>query len=468
MSQAPSSSDSSSQRPSIVIDGAPTPSASDPAMASAANPSTADADPQSAIEKPNIDAPSIAAPIVDPPQKEFRVRFASRVDRLPPYMFGRINNLLYQKRRAGDDVIDLGMGNPSDPPDPMVIEKLASAAADTGNHGYSKSNGITNLRRELASKYYRKYGVRVDPETEVIACLGSKEGFSHMCLALMGPGDTAMIPSPYFPVHMYGVILASGNVVALDVADSEAFLRDVDATCRRMSPMPKLLIVNYPHNPSSAVIEPEFFVEVVRLAKRYGFMVIHDFAYADVAFDGYVPPSFLSAPGAKDVGVEFTTMSKGYNMAGWRVGFCAGNAEMVRGLGTIKGYYDYGMFQAIQIAAIVALRETESAIEKQCEIYGRRRDALVSGLRRLQWEVESPKAGMFVWAPVPERYRDAMSTMDFAMHLLEHGNVAVSPGSGFGTAGEGYLRMSLVENEQRLRQAVRQIGKCLSDGFPNP
>lgn len=353
------------------------------------------------------------------------------------------------------------MGNPSDPPDPAVIEKLTDAATDPNNHGYSKSNGITNLRRELASKYYRKYGVNLDPDSEVIACLGSKEGFSHMCLALMGPGDTAMIPSPYFPVHMYGVILASGNVVSLDVADPDQFLRDVDYTCVHMAPAPKLLIVNYPHNPSSAVVGPEFFVEVVRLAKKHGFMVIHDFAYADVAFDGYTPPSFLSAPGAKDVGVEFTTMSKGYNMAGWRVGFCAGNAEMVRGLGTIKGYYDYGMFQAIQIAAIVALRETESTVEKQSLIYQGRRDVLVSGLQRLGWEVQSPKAGMFVWAAVPQRYRSKMSTMDFAMHLLEHGNVAVSPGSGFGTAGEGYLRMSLVENEQRLRQAVRQIDRGL-------
>ncbi|KAA5546325.1 aminotransferase class I/II-fold pyridoxal phosphate-dependent enzyme [Roseiconus nitratireducens] len=413
------------------------------------------------VDTVDFDAPAISPPTTDPVPKPFEVKFAARVDRLPPYMFGRINNSLYQKRRAGDDVIDLGMGNPSDPPDPIVIQKLHDAAADPGNHGYSKSNGIANLRREVASKYYRKYGVRLDPETEIIACLGSKEGFSHMCLALMGPGDTAIIPSPYFPVHMYGVILASGNVVSLDVADPDKFLRNVAYTCENLTPVPKVLIVNYPHNPSSAVIEPDFFVEVVRLAKKYGFLVIHDFAYADVAFDGYVPPSFLAAPGAKDVGVEFTTMSKGYNMAGWRVGFCAGNADMVRGLGTIKGYYDYGMFQAIQIAAIVALRETEATVEKQSEIYQGRRDVLVSGLRRLGWNVQPPKAGMFVWAEVPEPWRSSMSTMDFAMKLLEEGNVAVSPGSGFGAAGEGYLRMSLVENEHRLRQAVRQIGKCL-------
>ncbi len=413
-------------------------------------------------DTPNIDAPAIQPLTTDPSPAPFEVRFASRVDRLPPYMFGRINNLLYQKRRGGDDVIDLGMGNPSDPPDPIVVQKLIDAAKDETNHGYSKSNGIANLRREVASKYSRKYGVTLDKETEIISCLGSKEGFSHMCLALMGPGDTAMIPSPYFPIHMYSVILASGNVVALDVADPNKFLSNVAYTCENMMPVPKVLIVNYPHNPSSATIEPDFFIEVVRLAKKYGFMVIHDFAYADVAYDGYLPPSFLSAPGAKDVGVEFTTMSKGYNMAGWRVGFCAGNSEMIRGLGTIKGYYDYGMFQAIQIAAIVALRETEASVEKQSLIYQGRRDVLVSGLRRLGWEVTLPKAGMFAWAQVPEPWRSQMSTMDFAMKLLEEGNVAVSPGSGFGTAGEGYVRMSLVENEQRLRQAVRHIGKCLN------
>jgi len=413
-------------------------------------------------EQFNLDGPAIDAPIEDPTPQPFEVRFASRVDRLPPYMFGRINNALYQKRRAGSDVIDLGMGNPSDPPQDVVVKKLIDAASDEDNHGYSKSNGIVNLRREVANKYSRKYGVKLDHETEIIACLGSKEGFSHMCLAMMGPGDTAIIPSPYFPIHMYSVILASGNVVALDVSDPEKFLSNVAYTCENLTPRPKMLIINYPHNPSSATIEPDFFVEVVRLAKKYGFLVIHDFAYADVAFDGYLPPSFLSARGAKDVGVEFTTMSKGYNMAGWRVGFCAGNAEMIRGLGTIKGYYDYGMFQAIQIAAIVALRETEAAVQAQSLIYAGRRDALVSGLRRLGWNVTPPRAGMFVWAQVPEPWRSSMSTMDFAMKLLEEGDVAVSPGSGFGPAGEGYLRLALVENEQRLRQAVRHIGKCLN------
>jgi alanine-synthesizing transaminase len=396
-------------------------------------------------------------------QNPFNVQLASRVMRLPPYMFGRINNSLYQMRRAGDDVIDLGMGNPSDPPADVVIEKLTEAAKNPTIHGYSKSNGIANLRREVASKYWHRYGVRLDPENEVMVCLGSKEGFSHMCLALMGPGDTAITPAPYFPVHMYAVALASGNVIALEVNDSENFLRNIAYTCETLYPKPKLLILNYPHNPSTVTVEAEFFEEVVKLAKRYGFMVISDFAYADVAFDGYRPPSFLAAKGAIDVGVEFTTMSKGYNMAGWRVGFCAGNPEMVRGLGVIKGYYDYGMFQAIQVAAIVALRDTEEAVESQSVIYQGRRDVLVDGLRRLGWEVESPKAGMFLWAKIPEPWRSKVSTMDFAMKLLEEGHVAVSPGSGFGAAGEGFVRMSLVENEKRLKQAVRQIARCLGE-----
>ena len=391
----------------------------------------------------------------------FEIPIAQRVKRLPPYMFGRINNTLHQKRRAGNDVIDLGMGNPSDPPEDEVIAKLQESAQDPKNHGYSKSNGIVNLRREVAGKYLKKYGVRLDPDEQVITCLGSKEGFSHMCLALMGPGDTAIVPSPYFPVHMYAVALASGNVITLEVGDHDKFLKNIAYTCEKLMPKPKLLIICYPHNPSTATIEPEFYVEIVKLAKKYGFMVISDFAYADVAFDGYKPPSFLSAPGALDVGVEFTTMSKGYNMAGWRVGFCAGNAKMIEALATIKGYYDYGMFQAVQIAAIVAMRDGDAAVEAQSKIYESRRDVLVEGLTRLGWDVPVPKAGMFLWTPIPEPWRSRMSTMDFAMMLLEKGDVAVSPGSGFGESGEGFLRMSLVENENRLRQAVRQISRCL-------
>ncbi|NIP86108.1 MAG: aminotransferase class I/II-fold pyridoxal phosphate-dependent enzyme [Planctomycetales bacterium] len=392
----------------------------------------------------------------------FGVDVATRVRRLPPYLFGKINALLREKRRAGDDVIDLGMGNPSDPPEDLVIEKLAEAARDPRNHGYSQAQGIDNLRREVASKYLKTHGVRLDPDQEIIVCIGSKEGFSHMCLALMGPGDTAIVPAPYFPVHTYAVMLASANAISLDVADSEKFLSNIAYTCEHLYPRPKLLILNYPHNPTTVTVEPEFYVEVVRLARRYGFNVISDFAYADVAFDGYRPPSFLAADGAREVGVEFTTMSKGYNMAGWRVGFCAGNADMIRALGTIKAYYDYGLFTPIQIAAIVALRHTEAAVESQSSTYQRRRDTLCGGLQRLGWQVDPPRAGMFVWTQMPQPWFGQMDSIRFATMLLQEANVAVSPGAGFGPAGEGFLRLSLVENENRLRQAVRQIGRCLA------
>ncbi|MHC4406720.1 MAG: aminotransferase class I/II-fold pyridoxal phosphate-dependent enzyme, partial [Planctomycetota bacterium] len=282
-----------------------------------------------------------AAPVDQ--NRTFSIQVAERVKRLPPYLFARINKLMYEKRRAGDDVIDLGMGNPSDPPQDLVVDKLAEAARDPKNHGYTESLGLLNLRREVAGKYLKQYGVRLDPERELIVCLGSKDGFSHMCLALMGPGDTAIVPAPSYPAHLFAVALASGNEILLEVSDSEKLLSNVAYTCQHLYPRPKLLIVNFPHNPTTATVEPEFYVEVVKLAKRYGFMVVSDLAYADVCFDGYKAPSFLAASGAIDVGVELTTMSKGYNMAGWRVGFCAGNAEMIRALATIKSYYDYGM-----------------------------------------------------------------------------------------------------------------------------
>ena len=340
-----------------------------------------------------------AEPIIQ--DRPFTIEVAERVRRLPPYLFAEINKLMYEKRRAGDDVIDLGMGNPTDPPQDLVIEKLAEAARDPKNHGYAPAQGIISLRREVAAKYLKQYGVRLDPVTEVIACLGSKEGFSHLCLALVGPGDTAIVPAPSYPAHLYAVAMAAANAILLEVADSEKLLSNIDYTCRHLMPRPKLVIVNFPHNPTTAVVEPEFYVEVVKLAKRYAFMVVSDLAYADVTFDGYKAPSFLAAPGAIEVGVELTTMSKGYNMAGWRVGFAAGNAEMLRALSTIKGYYDYGMFRPIQIAAILALRHTHAAVTAQAKVYQRRRDALCKGLDRIGWPVERPKAGMFVWAKMP-------------------------------------------------------------------
>jgi alanine-synthesizing transaminase len=394
-------------------------------------------------------------------QSPFRIDVADRVKRLPPYLFGKINALKYQKRRAGVDVIDLGMGNPTDVPDPIVIDKMCEAVKDTRNHRYSVSNGLYNLRREAALRYERRHGVQLDPETEVLAGLGSKEVFSHMCLALLGPGDTAVVPAPSFPIHIYAVALASGNVISVECTQPDVFLSKVAGVAEHLYPRPKVVILNFPHNPTTTVVDREFFVDIVALAKRFGFMVIHDFAYGDVCFDGYKAPSFLSVPGAKDVGVETTTMSKGYNMAGWRLGFCAGNAEMIRALATIKGYYDYGIFQPIQIAGILALRHCEDLVERQAAEYQQRRDVLVEGLRRIGWEVERPLASMFVWARYPQEWRERIGSIDFAMKLLEEAEVAVSPGRGFGEAGEGYLRLALVENEHRLRQAVRQIGRCL-------
>ncbi|WP_437201435.1 aminotransferase class I/II-fold pyridoxal phosphate-dependent enzyme [Planctomicrobium sp. SH664] len=395
-------------------------------------------------------------PFADNP---FLVPVAERMKRLPPYLFGKINKLKYEKRVAGIDVIDLGMGNPTDPPDPLIQEKLADALNDPKNHRYSVSNGIGNLRREVSKRYASRYGAKINPDDEVIACIGSKEGFSHMCLALMGPGDTAIVPSPTFPIHMYSVILASGNVIALDVRQPDVFLQNIAYTCEHLYPKPKVVVVNFPHNPSSTVVDAGFYVDLVKLAKKYGFLVISDFAYADICYEGYTAPSFLATPGALDVGVELTSMSKSYSMAGWRIGFCCGNREMIRALATIKGYYDYGIFQAIQIAAIVAMRHCDDSITAMCQEYEGRRDVLCDGLERLGWEVERPKAGMFVWAKIPEAWAH-LGSIEFSMKLLEEGGVAVSPGRGFGKDGEGYLRLAIVENSQRLRQAVREIGRC--------
>jgi len=386
---------------------------------------------------------------------------APRVRNLPPYLFGRINELKYRKRRDGIDVIDLGMGNPTDPPEEWVIEKLCEAARDSRNHRYSAATGIYNLRREVAKRYETRFGVHLDADQEIVATIGSKEGFSHMCLALLGPGDTALVPAPTFPIHIHAIALAAANVISLDVREPAAFLSNIVQVCESLFPRPKILVINYPHNPTATVVDAPFFEEIVALAKKYRFFVIHDFAYGDLGFDGYQPPSFLSVKGAKSVGCEFTTMSKGYNMAGWRVGFAAGNRDMLGALKAIKGYYDYGIFQAVQVAAIVALRHGEAGRIAQVAEYQTRRDALVRGLKRLGWDLETPRAGMFAWTAIPEPWRSRAGSIDFAMKLLEEANVVVSPGRGFGESGEGFLRLALVENSQRLRQAVRQIDRCL-------
>jgi alanine-synthesizing transaminase len=316
---------------------------------------------------------------------------------------------------------------------------------------------VYNLRREMAIKYEEKWGVRLDPEQEIVATIGSKEGFSHACLALLGPGDTAVVADPAFPIHVYSVALAGGNVISVPLGCDQAFLDRIAYVCEHLYPRPKVMILNYPHNPTAMTVEPGFFEEVVNLARRFGVIVIHDFAYGETCFDGYEAPSFLSVKGAKEVGVEFTTLSKQYNMAGWRVGFCAGNRHIVNALATIKGYYDYGIFQAIQIASIIAIRHGAKHAKQQAQKYAERRDVVCEWLEKIGWEVDKPRASMFVWTRVADEHLRGMSTLDYTMDLMEKAEVAVAPGRAFGENGEGYLRIALVENEQRLRQAMRQI-----------
>lgn len=388
------------------------------------------------------------------------IRLAERMALLPPYLFGKINNRRDELRKAGIDVIDMAMGNPTDPTPAPIVDKLCEVVQDPRNHRYSVSGGIYNLRREVAKYYAEQWDVQLEPDSEVIATIGSKEGFSHLCLALIGDGDTALIPAPSFPIHSHAVVLAGGNYVGINVLDDERFLSQVDTACRTLNPRPKVLFLNYPHNPSAHTVEQAFFDEIVALANRHELIVVHDFAYGKVCFDDYRAPSFLASRGAKKIGVEFTTMSKTFNMAGWRIGFCAGNPKIIAALGAIKGYYDYGIFQAIQIAAIIAMRHCGDEARRQAAHYQRRRDVVVDGLARIGWpDVPSPRAGMFVWAPIPAEFATDGS-MAFADRLLEDAAITVSPGAGFGPEGEGFVRMALVENRQRLQQAVRQIGRA--------
>ncbi len=392
----------------------------------------------------------------------FNIEVSTRIARLPPYLFGRINKMKYEKRVAGIDIIDLGMGNPTDPTPESVVAKLAEAARDPRNHRYSVSNGLAALRREVAKKYEKRHGVTLDPETEVIATIGSKEGFSHLCLALLGPGDTAIVPDPAFPIHLYAVAMAGANVIRVPLGNDAAFLDRIERVIEGLYPTPKLLILNYPHNPTSMTVDPGFWERAIEMCRRRGIMIISDFAYGDVCFDGYHAPSFLSAPGAKDLGVEFTTMSKGYNMAGWRCGFCCGNSEMVKALATIKGYYDYGMFAPIQIASIIALREHGDFPEEQAKIYEHRRDVVCAGLDKLGWTYEKPRASMFVWAKINPDHLKGEGTIEFCLRMMDEAEVALSPGRAFGEAGEGYVRIALVENDQRLKQAMRNLDRALN------
>ncbi|MBN2371048.1 MAG: aminotransferase class I/II-fold pyridoxal phosphate-dependent enzyme [Vicinamibacteria bacterium] len=395
-----------------------------------------------------------------------KIQVANRIERLPPYMLGKLKQLIYERRRAGADVIDLNMGNPSDPPPPAVVDKLRDAVLDARNSRYSVSAGVYNLRREVAFKYRRRWGVELDPGAEVIATIGSKEGFSHLCLALLGPGDTAVVGDPAFQIHNYAIVLAGANVLSVPLGNDQAFLDRIDRVLDTITPKPKLVVLNYPHNPTAITVEASFFDSVVRLADRHQVMIVHDFAYGETCFDGYKAPSFLQVDGAKEHGVEFTTLSKPYNMAGWRVGFCCGNLDMIKALATIKGYYDYGIFQSVQIASIIAMRDSDDHVLEQALIYQKRRDVLVAGLRKLGWDVVSPLATMFVWARIKEEHlaHHDMSSVNLCMAMVDEAEVAMTPGAAFGEGGEGFVRIALVENEQRIRQAVRQLDRVLNRG----
>ncbi len=383
-----------------------------------------------------------------------------RIQKLPPYVFAVINEMRAKARAAQIDVIDLGMGNPDGATPRVIVNKLVEAARNARNHRYSQSRGIPKLREAIAKRYLTNYGVDLDPDQEAIVAIGAKDALAHLLFATVGPGDAVVSPNPAYPIHQYGVIMAEGHACMLPMPDANTFLNRLEDLYRNSSQKPKLLLISFPHNPTTTCVDLDFFREVVRLAREHGTMIIHDFAYADLGFDGYQPPSILQVEGAKEVAVEIFSMSKSYNMAGWRVGFCLGNRKMIAALARIKSYLDYGVFQPIQIASIIALRECEEDTRRICAVYQKRRDVLVTGLKRAGWPVEKPRGSMFLWAPIPERFRGAGS-LEFSKLLLEKAQVAVSPGIGFGPLGEGFVRFALVENDQRIRQATRAIGAFL-------
>ncbi|MBI5056647.1 MAG: aminotransferase class I/II-fold pyridoxal phosphate-dependent enzyme [Nitrospirae bacterium] len=384
-----------------------------------------------------------------------------RIKRLPPYVFAIVNQLKMEARRKGEDIIDLGMGNPDMPTPQHIVEKLVEAAQNPKNHRYSASKGITQLRLAICEWYKRRFDVDLDHETEAVVTIGSKEGLSHLAYAMIEPGDLILTPAPAYPIHPYSFILAGGDVRSIPIGKDTDFFKSMEDAFRTAWPRPKALLINFPHNPTTACTDIEFFQRVVDFAKENNIIVIHDFAYADLAFDGYKPPSFLQAKGAKDVGVEFFSLTKSYSMAGWRVGFCVGNKEIVGALTKIKSYLDYGMFQPIQIASIIALRGPQDCVGQIAKTYESRRNVLIQGLNSAGWIVEPPKATMFVWADIPEPFRK-MDSLEFSKHLIKEAGVAVSPGIGFGPAGEGFVRFALVENEHRIKQAARGIKKALN------
>jgi alanine-synthesizing transaminase len=389
-----------------------------------------------------------------------------RIDRLPPYVFNVVNEMKATARRAGEDVIDLGMGNPDLASPQAVVEKLAEAALNPRNHRYSTSRGIPKLRLAICDWYERRYGVTLDPETEAASTIGAKEGISHLAWVLVQPGDTCLVPEPTYPIHTFSVALAGADVHSVPLSTEDDFFANLLEAYERTWPRARMVLTSFPHNPTTACVEPSFFERLVEFAKERDLMVIHDFAYADLAFDGYRPPSFLATPGAKDVGVEIFSLSKSFSMPGWRIAFVLGNPEMIAALTRLKSYLDYGVFQPIQIASIIALNECEAETKVYCDTYKARRDALIDGLARAGWDVPAPKATMFVWAAIPERFRP-MGSLEFAKFLMREANVAVSPGVGFGRAGDDHVRFALIENEHRIRQATRGIRKALTGGVPS-
>ena len=383
-----------------------------------------------------------------------------RIEKLPPYVFAVINEMKARARAAQLDVVDLGMGNPDGAAPRVVVSKLVEAARNARNHRYSMSRGIPRLREEIVRRYQTNYGVQLDSEKEAIVTIGAKDALAHLLFAVIGPGDAVVSPNPCYPIHQYGVIMAEGHACVLPMPDPASFLNRLEDLYHKSTRKPAMILISFPHNPTTQCVDLDFFKEIIRLASHNGTMVVHDFAYADICFDGYKAPSILQVDGAKEVAVEIFSMSKSYNMAGWRVGFCLGNARMIAALARIKSYLDYGVFQPIQIASIIALRECEEDTKKICAMYQKRRDVLIQGLNRAGWPVEPPKGSMFVWAPLPERFR-AMGSLEFSKMLMEKALVAVSPGIGFGPLGEGHVRFALIENPHRTRQATSAIKKML-------
>jgi alanine-synthesizing transaminase len=388
-------------------------------------------------------------------------RFA-RIDRLPPYVFNITAELKLAARRRGEDIIDMSMGNPDGATPPHIVAKLTEVAQRPDTHGYSASKGIPRLRRAISHWYRKRYDVQIDPDTEAVVTIGSKEGLAHLMLATLDKGDTVLVPDPSYPIHIYGAVIAGADIRSVPNTPDIDFFAELERAIRGSYPKPKMMILGFPSNPTTQCVELSFFEKVIALARKHDILVVHDLAYADIVFDGWKAPSIMQVPGAKDIAVEFFTLSKSYNMAGWRIGFMVGNPELVNALARIKSYHDYGTFTPLQVAAIAALEGDQSCVKEIAATYQSRRDVLVKGLNEAGWPVESPKASMYIWARIPEAYRH-LGSLEFAKHVLEKAKVSVSPGIGFGDYGDTHVRFALIENENRIRQAVRGIKAMFRD-----